>query len=81
MIVAGNAEVRRLRYNRRTLAIIVMLIVTTLVWDDHTMTFVVLCANAVVWAMMFIEVHRELSQIAGPIESATKSITKEARMK
>jgi hypothetical protein len=79
MIVAGNAEIRRLQNHRLTLGIIVAVIVTALVWDDHTVMFVVLCVNASVWAMMLVEAHRELAAISEPIDS--KSTAKEVRMK
>jgi hypothetical protein len=80
MIVASNAEVRRLRNHRLTLLVIVALNACSLVWNDHGAMFVMLCANAFVWATMLREAHRELAEVSAPIESITTSTTKEARM-
>jgi len=73
MIVAGNAEIRRLRNHRLTLFFIVALNGAALIWDDHGAMFVVLCANAIVWASMCHEAHRELAQILSPVEEPVKA--------
>ncbi len=80
MIVAGNAEIRRLRTNRVALFVIVALLGGALYWNDPTVMFVVVCGHTLLWAMMLLEAHRELAQISSPIDSSMKAKAKEVRM-
>ncbi len=63
-MIERNPDIRRLRSMRREVGFILGAILATVIIQNTTLTFSVLCLNAFMWAIMFQQVSRDLSELA-----------------
>jgi hypothetical protein len=74
-----NPDIRRLKSMQAEIGCVLLTIAGALIVQSSTFTFIVLCFNAILWALMLQEVGRDLAAIRfGAME---KSTSKRRRMK
>jgi hypothetical protein len=73
-----NLDIRRLTSMQAEIGCVLLAIVVALVAQSATVTFIVLCLNAALWALMLQEVRRDL---AAAKFSVMQSPNKRSRMK
>lgn len=78
-----RSELRRLRGMQTEIGLVVVLIVAAILFDNHTLTVIVLLINVFLWALMLQETGRDIRslQVSVPSPRSRSPTAEEVRMK